>query len=111
MNNKYIIFTEYSMKKFKYNYYYIQYNDNELELEILNNMIKNATYNSICGAYSEFKPIDFNYIINGEDISTKIDGKFIMPIIKYDDNDMLGDLLNCCFYNGGIKKYFTLETL
>ena len=111
MTNKYVIFTEYSMKKFKYNYYYIQYNDNELELEKLNNMIKIATYNSICGAYSEFKPIDFNYIINEEDITTKLDGKFTMPIIKYDDNDTIGDLLNCYFYNGGIKKYFIPDTL
>jgi hypothetical protein len=112
--SKYIVFTEYSQKTFKYNYFYLQYNDNENAIEQLNSMLIRAKYDTICGAYSEFVPIDIKYIIDKETLysnfnktnATVCNGKFILPTLTYSDNNTLGDLLNCYFYDGKIKTYF-----
>jgi len=91
-----------------------QYNDNIKELEKLNDMLVRAKYDIICGAHSEFLPIDMTYIIDQYTLydhfnttnATVCTGKFILPTIVYSDNNMLGDLLNCHFYDGKIKTYF-----
>jgi hypothetical protein len=82
------------------------------ELEQLNSMLIRAKYDTICGAYSEFLPMDMTYIIAEDTIphhsnSTICKGKLILPKIVYSDNNTLGDILNCKFYNGAIKNYFT----
>ena len=56
--SKYIVFTEYNQKTFKYSYYYLQYNNNESAIELLNSMLIRAKYYIICEAHSEFHPID-----------------------------------------------------
>lgn len=112
--NKYIEFIEYNQKTFKYTYFYLQYNDNENELEQLNNILIRAKYDTICGTHSEFIPMNMNYIIN-EDILynnfnmsnlTICTGKLTLPHIIYSDNNMIGNLLNKYFYDGKIGKYF-----
>ena len=62
--NNYIEFIEYNQKTFKYSYFYLQCNDNMSELEKINNMLIYAKYDTICGAHSEFLPIDMTYIID-----------------------------------------------
>ena len=118
MNNKYIIFTEYSMKTFVKSYYYLQYNENEDMLNKLNKVLNNNKHVNICGAYSEFIPMDMHYIIAENTLlnnfnKNRLDGyicngKFILPNILDNEDNHNCDVLNDLFYNGNIKKYFIL---
>jgi hypothetical protein len=111
---KYIEFVEYNMKTFKYSYYYLQYNDNEHTIEQLNSMLIRAKYDTICGTHSEFIPINMKYIVDEYTLQyhfnknniTICNGKFNLPTIIYSDNNALGDILNCKFYDGGITNFF-----
>ena len=112
--SKYIVFTEYNQKTFKYNNYYLQYNSNENTIDLLNSMLIRAKYDTICGEHSEFYPIDIKYIVdeyvlqyhfNKENIII-FKGRLVLPSIIYSDNNMLGEMLNTHFYDGKIKNFF-----
>ena len=106
----YIIFTENNMKNFRKTFYYLQCDNNMKAYEDLRKLLEFAKYDSICGAFSEF------YLNTTDIIETPINeykickGQFILPQFNncaYDDSNMIGDLLNCYFYNGNIIKYFS----
>ena len=86
-----------------------QYSGNEKAIEQLNSMLIRAQYNTICGAHSEFVPINVKYIIDYHHNKDKFiicKGELILPKIIYSDNNTLGELLNTYFYDGKICKYF-----